>query len=211
MKDTGFTLKDGRQWFVGGWKLFTKKPLLLILGAIIWMLLEVALALIPVAGEMVDGLLFPVLYGSYLYGIRELDEQRKLKISHFFQGFIDKTKIISLLILGLLMVFYEILEAGLAMILGPFAALVLAAPLGILVISSLLYSVPLVMFGDSKPVDAIKSSYNSCGQHISAMISIYLILLVFAMVSIVTFGVALLIFIPVTFCAFYLSYKDIYT
>lgn len=211
MKETGFSLKDGRQWFIDGWKLFIKKPLLLILGGIIWMVLEIALALIPVVGEMVDGLLFPVLYGGFLYGIRELDEQRKLKISHFFQGFIDKAKIFPLLILGLLMVFYEVLEVGLTMILGPFPAIVLAAPLGILVISSLLYSVPLVMFNDSKPVDAIKSSYNSCGQHISALISIYLILLVFAMVAIITFGAALLVIMPVTFCAFYLSYKAIYT
>lgn len=210
MKETGYTMKDGRDWFIDGWRLFTKSPLLLILGAVIWILVEVALALIPVAGEIADGLLFPVLYGGFLYGAREIDEQRKLKISHFFQGIIDKTKLKSLLILGLLMVFFELMEAGLTLILGPFAALVLAAPLGILVFSALLYSVPQVMFSDAGVVDAIKSSYHSCGRHISAMISIYLILIVLALLGIVTFGLAMLIIMPVTFCALYKSYKAIY-
>ena len=210
MKETGYTMKDGRQWFVDGWKLFTKSWLLLILGAVIWVLIEVGLALIPVAGEIIDGLFFPVLYGGFLFGIREVDQQRELKISHFFQGFIDQSKLKPLLTLGLLMVFFEITEAGLAVILGPFTALVLAAPLGILVISALLFSVPLVMFNDVKPVDAIKSSYHSCGRHISAMITIYLFLIAFAVLSIVTLGLAMLVIIPVTFCALYLSYKAIY-
>lgn len=210
METQGFTLKDGRQWFFDGWKLFTKSPLLLFLGAVIWMLLEVTLAFLPVIGEIVDGLLFPVLYGGFLFGIREVDEQRKIKFKHFFQGFTDQSKLGPLLFLGLLMVLFEVTEVGLTLIVGPFPALVLAAPLGILAFSALLYSVPLVMLSDAKPIDAIKSSYNSCGRHISAMISLYLILLVLALVAVASLGLALLIIMPVTFCALYKSYKAIY-
>ena len=210
MEDTGYTMKDGRQWFVDGWKLFTKNPLMLILGTVIWILLEVLLAFLPIIGEILDGLIFPVMYGGFLYAIREVDEQRKMKINHFFQGFIDSTKLKPLLILGLLMVFFEITEAGLAVILGPFTAFILAAPLGILVISALLYSVPQVMFSDSKPVDAIKSSYYNCGRHISAMITIYLFLILFAVLSVITIGLAMIVIMPVTFCALYISYKAIY-
>ncbi|WP_404358403.1 hypothetical protein [Methylotuvimicrobium sp. KM1] len=210
MEDTGYTMKDGRHWFVDGWKLFTKSPLMLILGTVIWILLEVLLALLPVIGEILDALIFPVMYGGFLYAIREVDEQRKMKISHFFQGFIDSAKLKPLLILGLLMVFFEIIEAGLIVTLGPFTALILAAPLGLLVISALLYSVPQVMFSDSKPVDAIKSSYYNCGRHISAMITVYLFLILFALLSVVTIGLAMILIIPVTFCALYISYKAIY-
>ncbi|MGR9046923.1 MAG: hypothetical protein ACU83N_16705 [Gammaproteobacteria bacterium] len=210
MNDNGFSMKQGLQWFVEGWKLFTQSPLLMIIGAVLWTLLEVVLAFIPVLGEVLDGLLFPVLYAGFLYGIREVDEQRKLEIKHFFRGFQDISKLKGLLLLGLLMVFFEATEAGLALILGPFAALVIAAPLGILVFSGLLYSVPLVIFTETKPVEAVKSSYNNCGQHISAMISVYLMILAFAVVLVVTFGVALLVILPVTFCALYRSYQAIY-
>ncbi|GAB4272141.1 MAG: hypothetical protein Kow0065_21530 [Methylomicrobium sp.] len=210
MEETGFTMKDGRQWFIDGWQLFKRKPLLLISGTVLWVVLEVMLALVPVVGEIIDGLLFPFLYGGFLYGIRQVDRQQSLELKHFFQGYFDKAKIRPLLILGLLLVFFEIIEAGLIVIIGPFAALVLAAPLGILVFSALLYSVPLVMFGDIETIGAIKSSYDSCGKHISALISIYLIMLGFALLAIVTMGFGLLLIMPVTFCAFYLSYKAIY-
>lgn len=209
MDNSGYTMKDGKQWFIDGWKLFTKNPLLLLLGTVIWVLLEVLLAVIPVVGEIVDGLLFPIMYAGFLYAIREADEQRKINIKHFFQGFIDTEKLKPLLILGLLWVFLVIIEAGMVVILGP-VALMFVAPLGILVISALLYSVPQVMFIGSKPVDAIKSSYYSCGRHFSAMITIYLFLILFAVLTVVTLGLAILLIMPVTFCALYVSYKAIY-
>lgn len=172
--NAGFSMKQGYLWFVDGWHIFKQQPVLFILGSAVWIGLEVALAFIPVAGEVIEGLLFPVMYAGFLSVIHEIDSRQKSCFRHFFQGFTDISKLKNLLLLGSMMVFLELLEVTLTMILGPLGALVLAAPLGILILSSLLYSVPLVFFADSKPIEAIKSSYNSCGQNISALISFYL-------------------------------------
>jgi uncharacterized membrane protein len=210
MEKKAFSMQEGWLWFVHGWEMFKKSPVLLIVAAFIWMALEVSIALIPVAGEVIDALLFPFLYAGFLFGARELYEERRLSLTHLFRGFTEGSKIKHLLTLGLLLAVAAIVEAGFVFLLGPVGAIFMAAPLAILVFSALLYSVPLVMFTDAEPVEAIKSSYRSCGQNIAALIVVYLVLLVFAIFTAGTLGLALLFIMPVTFLALYKSYKDIY-
>ncbi len=202
-------MRSGWLWFVEGWKLFKKSPLPLILGALIWGVLELGIAFIPVVGVVIDGLIFPMLYAGFLYIAREIDEGRKPSFKFFFVAFMDKSKFALLFMLGIVIVLFEAISVVAALFFGPIAIVILV-PFVLILVSMLLFSVPLVTFNKSSFIEALKSSYHSCGENISAIIMAYFALFGLMVLSVLTFGVALLVTIPIIFCSFYKGYKEIY-
>lgn len=203
-------MRAGWLWFIEGWKLFKKSPLPLILGAVIWGALEFAIAFIPVAGVVIDGLIFPMLYAGFLFVAREIDEGRKPSLKFFFVAFMDKSKFLLLLMLGIVMVLFEAISVAVGMFFGPIAIVILV-PFALILVSMLVFSVPLVTFDKASFIEALKSSYHSCGENISAIIMAYFALFGLIVISVLTFGVALVVTIPIIFCSFYKGYKEIYS
>lgn len=203
------SMRSGWLWFFEGWKLFKKSPLLLIFGALIWGVMELIIAFIPVIGVVIDGLIFPMLYAGFLFNAREIDEGRKPLLKFFFVAFTDKAKFALLFMLGIVIVLFEAISVAVGLFFGPIAVVILV-PFALILVSMLLFSVPLVTFNQANFIEALKSSYYSCGENISAIIMAYFVLFGLMVLSVITFGVALLAIIPIIFCSFYKGYKEIY-
>ena len=210
IKKTNNNMKKGLDWFVYGWQQFKKSPVVFVIGAVIWVGVEVGFAFIPFAGEIIDGLLFPFLYAGFLYAADDLEEKGKVSFMSFFKGFSDFSKIPKLFIMGIPMVMFEVIEFLVLTTVGPFIASLMAAPLMIMVLCGLLYAVPLVIFKNYGVLEAIKSSYSICGKNVSPLITAFLMMLGFSIVGVISFGVAFAVIIPVTFCAFYKSQRELY-
>lgn len=204
-----FSMKSSWSWFLAGVNLFKSQPVPMILAAIVWMAIELLVAFIPAVGGMIDGLLFPALYAGFMFTANKVETGQKPTITDFFIGLTDTNKRIPLLLLGGLIVLFEMLTIAFAMTLGGLAVVILF-PLGVLAFAALIYSVPLTLFTDTTPVKALMDSSQTCGQNLMAVFSLYLLLFVLLSVSVLTFGVALPIVIPLIFCMMYKSYQAIY-
>lgn len=210
IKKSGYTLMTGWEWFVFGWQHFKRSPIIFVLGAVVWVGVEVGFAFIPYAGEIIDGLLFPFLYAGFLYAARELDVNGKIPVTAFFRGFANAPRAMTLLMMGVPLVVFEVVEFLVLETLGPLIALLMAAPFLVMVLCGLLFAVPLIIFEDYKALDAIKRSFQIAGKNISPLITVFLMMLVFSIVGVISFGVAFAVVIPVTFCAMYKSHEDFF-
>jgi uncharacterized membrane protein len=74
----------------------------------------------------------------------------------------------------------------------------------------MVYAVPLVAFNDAAPVEALTSSLRTCLFNILPLALFGLMSFLFAIPVAITLGLGLLIFIPVTICALYESFCEIY-
>ena len=210
IKKSDDTLKTGLAWFKYGWEQFKKSPILFVIGAVVWVGIEVGLAFLPPVGEIIDGLLFPFMYAGFLFAANDLEEKGKISFLSFFKGFSNTSKIPQLMLMGIPMVIFEVVEFLVLETVGPLIALLMAAPLMVMVLCGLLYAVPLVIFKDYSTLEAIKSSYSICGKNVSPLITVFLMMLVCSLAGVISFGVGFAVIIPVTFIAFYKSQRELY-
>lgn len=200
-------LRAGWRWFFDGWQLFKKKTINFLIGTAIWLALEFVIAFIPIAGPMIDGFIFPMFYAGFLYFVNEVYNDKPAQIKDFFIPLFKPTTFLQLAILGLIIVGFELLSTFAATSMGAIAVAILM-PLAVIMVSSLIFSVPLMMFEGVQLPLALKSSVAACGKNFAVMLIMYFILLGFMVISVVSFGAGLLIIIPITFCALYLGYRQ---
>lgn len=205
-------MREAGRWFAGGWRLYALAPRRWLIATLAWTSIAAGLTLMfSFVGILIGSLLFPIAYAGYLVGARELQHGRVLTVGHVFRGLSTPSIILSLLFLGLLPIGFTFALVISAVYLGTIApAVLVVAPLGILSFLALLYACPLVIFAGIGPWLAMKSSYDACGENLGALMVIILILLSLAMATVATFGLGLLVTMPVGFCTLYLSYTSIY-
>lgn len=201
----------GLTWFEEGWRLFVLKPWMWIVLAFTWMIISVVLLVFPVIGRLVDALIFPTLYSGFLYGAREVDSGRDLKIVYLFQALVDPATRVPVFVLGILPLGFLIVVNFVALAFG-FSVLAFAvlAPLSILMSLALVYACPLVIFHGVEPVAAIKSSFNACLKNIIPVLIFGIVNFVLSLVAGITFGLGFLVLLPVTSCALYRSFQSVY-
>lgn len=200
-------LKAGWRWFFEGWKLIKKSPVLFLIGTGIWLGLELVLGFIPVAGPMLDGFVFPIMYAGFLSFVSHVDKGAAQSIKDFFVPFFKPALLMQLAVLGLIIAGFEILTLTFARTMGSIAVAVLV-PLTVIMVSALIFSVPLMLFHQEKFHLALRSSVEACAKNFAVMIVMYFILMGFMVISAITFGIGLVIIIPLTFCGLYLGYRQ---
>lgn len=207
MESNLLPLNAGWRWFLEGWKLLKKNPVQFLIGTALWLGLELVFIFIPVVGPMLDGFVFPIMYAGFLNFVSQVDKGNAQHIKDFFVPLFKPALLMQLSALGLIIVGFEILSVTFASSMGSIAVAVLL-PLTVVMVSALIYSVPLMLFHQMKFHLALKSSVEACGKNFAVMIVMYFILLGFMIISALSFGVGLVIIIPLTFCALYLSYRQ---
>ena len=83
---------NGWLWIKQGFWLFKKSPVLWVVLTAIGVAGMLAVAQIPVVGDPLATLLFPVLLAGYMIGCRELEQEQELELAHLFAGFQEKTQ-----------------------------------------------------------------------------------------------------------------------
>jgi uncharacterized membrane protein len=230
----------GWGWIVEGWQLFVRAPGIWIVILLIYLGISVVLSFIPFVGGLAYMLLSPVLAGGMLYGAAALARGETLEIGHLFRGFQDQERMGPLVLLGLisvagyvLMILVVVVFVGGGMLMGAmmdsstgavvppgamgglFAGAGLIAVFVILAILALMtmalfYGVPLVMLAGQNAWPAVQDSIAACWVNLLPLLVFGLIYLVLAIVAALPFGLGFLILGPVTVCAIYVSYREVF-
>src|SRR5436189_1024933 len=95
----GLPLGAGWDWVARGWQIFAAAPLMWILSVIVILVIAIAMAFIPIIGQLVFQLLQPVFGGGLVAACRAIERGEEFEIEHLFAGF--KHRFGPLMIVGL--------------------------------------------------------------------------------------------------------------
>lgn len=226
-------------WIVEGWRLFAKAPGIWIVIFLIYMAISIVLLSIPAVGALVHALLSPVLVGGMLYGAAALERGDNLEVAHLFRGFRDQDRMGPLVLLGLIgvagyvsivLVVVAFVGSGLVMgavmdgsgVLAPpeamaglfagagLVALLVIVVIGFLIAMALFYGTPLVMLAGQDAWPAAQDSVFTCWINVLPLLVFGLVYLVLAVLATIPLGLGWLVLLPVTVCATYASYREVF-
>lgn len=229
----------GSAWWSEGWRLFVAAAGTWIGITLIFFVLMVMIAFIPLLGTVATTLLTPVFAGGVMVGCRALDRGGALTVSHLFASFSDRLG--SLLVVGALylvgsfaimavvvmcliatvgiggfsaLVSGDPFQAGFAMLtsvgIGALFAALFGMLLGIPLLMAYWYAPALVVFRNDDPIVAMKTSFNACLVNMMPMLVYSALGFVFAIVATIPLLLGWLVLGPVFVASVYASYKDIF-
>lgn len=231
----GRTVGAGRgwDWIAQGWELFKKAPGVWIGILVVLLLINIALAFIPVAGKLATFILGPVFGGGVLLGCRAMEQGGKLEIGHLFAGFRGERfgPLVLVGVLNLVAMAVIVLVVGLitgvslfslsggmpmnsmspAAALAFLLALLIVAALQLPVIMAVWFAPALVVFHGKDAVAALRESFTGCIRNVVPYLVYGLVMLVFAILASIPVGLGWLVLGPVLAASIYTSYKDIFT
>ena len=222
---------SGWDWIRGGFGLFRQNPVIWIALFLIYLLICVALSIVPVVGPIVLNLLAPVFMAGFMLGCQALESGEELEINHLFAGFKQNTS--QLITVGGLYLAGIIMIAGLMFVMTGGAALatmgeqghpmkaaasanmLLAALLALVLLLPLImaywFAPTLVVFRGISAVDAMKLSFTACLRNILPFAVYSLISMVLLLLAVIPLGLGLLVVIPTMTASLYVSYKDVFS
>lgn len=230
---------NGLMWWTSGWRLFAATPGVWIAITVIYAVIMVMLAFVPVIGSLATTLLAPVFAGGVLTGCRALDRGEPLTINHLFAAFTDRlaplmivgvlylagTFLLMVLLAGLLfaavgmtgisaLLTGDPVQAGLAMLaalgIGTLLAVLLALLLGVPLMMAFWFAPALVALRNDEPLAATKASFGACLSNMLPLLVYSVIGLVLAIAATIPFALGWLVLAPMFAGSIYASYKDIF-
>lgn len=225
----------GWAWISEGFGFFKKSPLIWIVILVIAFVIQMVLAFIPVIGQIVGNLIWPVFTAGFMAGCAALDDGDDLSVSHLFAGFSEKTS--SLLGLGGM---YLVMVIAVAIVVGVMAAVMGVGLMGLAgdgsvpggetaamggiaiivliglglflpVMMAIWFAPALIMLGDKGVFEALKLSFSGCLKNILPFLVYGIVAMVLLVIAAIPLGLGLLVLFPVLMAAMYVSYKDIYS
>jgi hypothetical protein len=224
----------GWLWIKQGNYLFKKSPILWVSITFIGVVGLIGVASIPVVGDPLATLLFPVMFAGLLAGCRALEHDEELELAHLFAGFHHNTQ--QLITLGGLNLVLELLIFGVMKITGG-AALVdilmnntqaedptvlaqavagagIAVILGLILFTVLLmatqFAPMLVAFDKVRPVDALKASLRGCLNNMLPLSLYGTMMLLFAIAASLPMMLGWFILLPIMITSIYAAYRGIF-
>lgn len=224
----------GWQWVAQGFGLFRKNPLIWLALFAVYLIIVLALSVIPMIGPLVSMLLSPVFSAGFLLGCKALEQDEELELAHLFAGF--RTNTAQLITVGGVYLVGNVVVAGIVMLLGggtlidmgllanpqPDPALLAGALGGMMLalLGGLVLLVPLLMaywfapalvvFNNVPALEAMKLSFVACWRNMVPFLVYGLVTFVLAMLAAIPFGLGFLVLVPTITASFYASYKDVF-
>jgi uncharacterized membrane protein len=223
---------NGWPWIEQGWNLFKRQPGIWIALVVVFIVISIALAFVPILGSIASMVLSPVFVAGVMIGCRAQDKGGELKIEHLFAGFRERFG--TLLTLGLLYLAAIVviaLVAGLATgvklftLLGGGAsdpgavvsaamtlllALLIMLALMLPVFMAIWFAPALAVFHQLGALEALKASFAGCLKNVVPFLVYSLIFLGLSIVASIPLGLGWLVLGPVLAASIYTSYRDIY-
>lgn len=228
-------MTQGWHWIAAGFRLFFNSPLIWVTFFLIYLALELALAVfVPVLGAIASALLDPILIAGFMAASRALELEEEMELSHLFAGFRTNTR--QLVALGGYYFAGKVLIVTLAAavssaIHGPLPELDLAAleaadparlapffSMGMLLMALLVpllmaywFAPALVLFDGLDARTAMKLSFGACLRNILPFTLYGVVGAVFFVLGSIPLGLGLLAVVPVLFAtSIYAAYRDIF-
>jgi hypothetical protein len=212
---------QGVAWISEAWTLFKQAPAIWVILLVLCLLATVVVSMVPVLGDLVMSLAFPIIIGGLLLAAHRQQQGQPVKIEALWSCF-SAPHLTPLLVLGLIY-----LAAG--VVLGLIGGLLLATGLvgimagggdlsgasfgfgSICLLSLATWFAPaLIVFAGKAPLDAIKLSFAAGLANLGALAIYGLISLMIVMVAMIPFGLGLLIAVPLLTLSAYTSYRDVF-
>ncbi len=212
-------------WFKQGWEIFSKDMKTWLFMASIMGVGAIVINLLPIIGQMIMLLLMPALIGGMLYAAKQVKEGHPIKVDYLWWLLQDAHWRMPFLLLGGLLFAAAVIVAILsAAFVGD--SLLRGATLGlagfgmgglifmfIVGFSSFVvfnYTPALMLFKDLSLVDALKHCVSTAITQPLPLLLLFLIYAVLSFIAALPFGLGLLVLIPVTVGAVYVSYEEIF-
>ncbi len=199
MESKMLPLKTAWQCFFEGWDLFKNNYIKLLIATALIAGIELGIAFIPIIGPMLDGFLFPLFYAGFLSLAHAITQDQSAHFKHFFRPMLDYTMLLKFVFLGLVIVGFEVFSVTIS----SFMSSALLLPVAVVMISAFIFSVPLTLFNNEKFHLALIASVRCCGSNFAVILIIYFILMGFMIISAATFGVGLIVIIPLVLSSLY--------
>ena len=225
---------NGWLWIKQGFWLFRKSPLLWVSLTAIGIIGMLGLAFVPVVGDPLATLLFPVLLAGYMLGCHAQAQGAELELAHLFAGFQRNAQqlvtlgginlVIKLLILGVMKMtggaeLVDILTSGKqvedpVVLLRAVESAGMALPVGLILFSLLMMAMQfapmLVVFGKMLPVAAMRASFRAFLRNIMPITVYGVMLLPFAYAASLPMMLGWLVLMPVVITSMYATYRDLF-
>lgn len=222
----------GWDWIAQAWGLFKKQPGVWIGILVVLLLINVALAFIPLVGSLATFILTPVFGGGVLLGCRAMEQGGELELGQLFAGFRERfgplvlvgvlnlvATVAIILVVGLItgVSLFSMSGGTLPHSMSPAAALTLLLAVLIVlalqlpVVMAVWFAPALVVFHGRDAVAALKESFVGCLKNVVPYLVYGLVMLVFAVFASIPVGLGWLVLGPVLMASIYTSYKDIFT
>ena len=225
---------SGWMWIKQGYWLFRKTPLLWMALTAIGVIGMLGIAAIPVVGDPLATLLFPVLLAGFMFGCHALAQGEELELAHLFAGFQQHAQRLvtlgginlvgQLLILGVMMLtggaaLVSIMMSGkppddpailMQAAAGAGFALLLGLTLFTILLMAMQFAPMLVIFGKMPPVPALKTSIYAFLRNVIPLSVYALALLPFAVLATLPMMLGWLALLPVVIASMYAMYRDLF-
>lgn len=225
--------KQGLQWILSGFYLFRKAPLAWVFVCFTLMLIAMAMSFIPLLGKFVFTLISPVFLAGIMLGCKDMEQGKSIELKHLFVSF--KTNPAPLITIGGIYLIGQILIIGLVMLIGGsqmtdmllygkrvdeselmgvmsnmLTSSLIALTLSIPLMMASWFSPLLVIFHNVPPIVAMQRSFFACLKNFIPFQLYGVTLIVLTVLSLMPYGLGLVILIPTIFTSIYVSYKDIF-
>jgi uncharacterized membrane protein len=229
----------GWMWIRHGFWLFKKSPLLWMALTTIGMAGIIGLSAIPVLGDPLATLLFPVLFAGYMLGCHALAQGEELELAHLFSGFQQHAQklvtlggislVAQMLILGVMKVTggtalisimmdnkagtedpAELMNTIAQAMVGAELAIVLGLTLFSVLLMAMWFAPMLIVFGNMAPVVALRTSMHAVFRNMVPLTVFALLLFPFAVLASLPMMLGWLIFFPVYITSQYAIYRDLF-
>ncbi|PSJ18836.1 BPSS1780 family membrane protein [Nitrosomonas supralitoralis] len=225
--------KQGLQWILSGFYLFRRAPLAWVFVCFTLMMFAITMSLVPILGKFIFTLISPVFLAGIMLGCKDMEQGKVLELSHLFVAF--KTNPAPLITIGGIYLVGQILILGLVFLIGGsqmtdmllygkrvdeselmgvmsnlLTASLLTLALSIPLMMASWFSPLLVIFHNLPPIVAMQKSFFACLRNFIPFQIYGITLIILTILSIMPYGVGLVILIPTIFTSIYVSYKDIF-
>jgi uncharacterized membrane protein len=225
--------KQGLQWILSGFYLFRKAPLAWVFVCFTLMLIAMAMSFIPLLGKFVFTLISPAFLAGIMLGCKDMEQGKPIELKHLFIAF--KTNPAPLITIGGIYLIGQILIIGLVMLIGGsqmtdmllyekrvdeselmgvmssmLTSSLIALTLSIPLMMASWFSPLLVIFHNVPPIAAMQRSFFACLKNFIPFQLYGVTLIVLTVLSLIPYGLGLVILIPTIFTSIYVSYKDIF-
>jgi len=217
----------GVSWLGEGWRLFKQSPLIWIVNVILFLVITVAVQVVPIVGGIAGALLAPVLGAGLMIGAHGLHHGETLEVGHLFAGFRHNTGalvlvgvvylvgVIAIVVLVMLLMgasFVGLMAGGGEPAVGPglILAILTAVALAIPLAMAYWFAPALVALNGLSAIEAMKMSFWGCLKNILPFLVYGLVALVAAIVATIPLALGWLVLGPVLAATMYASYRDIF-
>lgn len=218
------------EWLREGWRLFLANPGAWIGSTVLLLVILMAIAIVPVFGQIAAHLLAPLFGAGMVEICRKLSTNNQPEVADLFVGFRHNAGQLVMVgvffasgIFGLAFVAFLLVSGGVlggvitgkilglsiamgGVMLAGIVVLVLSVP----VIMATWFAPALVFFHDMAPAAALRASFEAGAKNWLAMTIFGIFLVVALFFAMLPFLMGLLLLVPVFSGAVYASYRDIF-